>query len=202
MMTRAMLVAGLAMGMAACSSSPSTDSSARNDTPNDARGMDTGMTSGKTNVQMTDISDTDRRFVEQASSGGAYEVQASQLALQKTQDAHVRMIAQHMIQDHTTANQQLNQVAQQKGLTANTAPNADQKQMINELQGLNGSDFDQKYISQQTQAHKDTIALFQNEVSNGSDPMLKGWAAQTLPTLQEHLRMITGNNNNVSSDQQ
>jgi putative membrane protein len=203
MMTRAMLLAGLAMGMAACSSSPSTDSSARNDAANDARSADTGMTSGTTNanrVQTTDVSDMDRRFVEQASSGGAYEVQASQLALQKTQDAHVRMIAEHMIQDHTMANRQLNQAAQQKGLTANTAPNADQKQMINELQGLNGADFDQKYISQQTQAHKDTIALFQNEAVNGNDPVLKGWAAQTLPTLQEHLRMITGESN-MSSEQ-
>jgi putative membrane protein len=167
--------------------------------------MDTGATSGTTNanrMQATDVSDTDRRFVEQASSGGAYEVQAGQLALQKTQDAHVQMIAQHMIHDHTMANHQLSQIAQQKGLTANTAPNADQKQMINELQGLNGADFDQKYISQQTEAHKQTIALFQQETNSGQDGALRSFAAQTLPTLQEHLRMITGNNNNLSNEQQ
>ena len=213
MMTRAMAVAALAMGMAACSNGHSWNSSARNDTPEDTRNnlrtemhdsAQTGMTNGTTNanrMQTTDVSDMDRRFVETASAGGAYEVQASQLALQKTQDAHVRMIAQHMIHDHTQANQQLSQAAQQKGLTARTAPSEEQKRMINELQGLNGADFVQKYVSQQTQAHKETIALFQSEASSGQDAALRGWASQTLPTLENHLRMIQGDTNNMSSEQ-
>jgi putative membrane protein len=148
------------------------------------------------------VAQQDREFVRKASEGGQYEVQSSQLALQKTQDAHVRMIAQHMIHDHTQANQQLMQLAQREGLQAESQPSQDQQQMIQQLRGLNGTDFDQKYISQQTQAHKETIALFQQEANSGQDSGLRSFAAQTLPTLQEHLRMITGNNNNMSNERQ
>jgi putative membrane protein len=37
--------------------------------------------------------------------------------------------------------------------------------------------------------HEDAVALFKNEASAGSDAGLKTFAQQTLPTLEEHLRM-------------
>ena len=219
MMMRATMVAAMALAFAACSNGGMWNSSAKNDQVkmndpssdmgNEGTNSSTGAMHSGAGDQTAmggmqpsgNIAEQDRNFVEKASQGGQYEVQSSQLALQKTQDARVRMIAQHMIQDHTKANQELSQAAQQKGVMAKTGPSSEQKKMIGELQGLNGSDFDQKYISQQTQAHKDTIALFEQEASNGSDATLKGWAAQTLPTLQGHLRMISGDSNNMSSEQ-
>ncbi len=46
-------------------------------------------------------------FVNMAAVGGMFEVQSSQLALNKTQDNRVRDFAQHMIQDHTQASEKL-----------------------------------------------------------------------------------------------
>jgi len=38
--------------------------------------------------------------------------------------------------------------------------------------------------------HKQTIALFRRESRSGNDPDLKAYAAKTLPTLEEHLKMV------------
>jgi putative membrane protein len=196
-MTRLMMIAavGAAAALAACSSGPSGDQAGARASSDQA-----GQQPGYAEAMNGTVSDMDRKFVKEASCGGTYEVQAGQLAEQKTNDAHVRMIAQHMIRDHTAANRQLSELASKEGLMASDSPNGDQQRMIGTLQGLNGTEFDQEYIKQQTQAHKETIALFQKEVIDGSDSALKGWAANTLPTLDGHLRMITGESN-VSSEQ-
>lgn len=35
--------------------------------------------------------------------------------------------------------------------------------------------------------HEKDIAAFEKEASSGSDPEIKNWAGQTLPTLRAHL---------------
>ena len=38
-------------------------------------------------------------------------------------------------------------------------------------------------------AHQSALALFQQEAARGTDPYLKRFAADALPTLQQHLQM-------------
>jgi putative membrane protein len=46
-----------------------------------------------------------------------------------------------------------------------------------------------QYIQSQIAAHKQAIALYQNEMRNGTNQALKAYAGQTLPHLQSHLTM-------------
>jgi putative membrane protein len=142
------------------------------------------------------LSDQDRNFMQDAGAGGMYEVQAGEKALAKSSDQRVKNIAQHMVDDHTKANQQLMALARRKGVELAGVPNADQIKMLAQLDKLNGTDFDQEYINQQKQAHQDTIAKFQTEASDGKDRDTRDWAASTLPTLREHLNMINGTTEN------
>jgi putative membrane protein len=135
---------------------------------------------------------SDRDFMADAAAGGAFEVEASQIALRKSNDGRVRSIAQRMVDDHTKANNQLLDLAKRKGGTMPPTMSADQEKMIARLNNLQGSDFDREYLQQQDKAHRETIAKFKTEAKNGSDPDLRSFASQTLPTLEEHLRMVTG----------
>jgi putative membrane protein len=137
------------------------------------------------------VSAQDKDFVMNAAWGGAYEIQSSRIALQKTENPQVRMIAQHMIHDHTEAGQQLETLAQKKGLTASEMPSDEQAKLITKLNNLSGADFDQEYLSQQKTAHEQTIDLFKKEIADGSDADIKFFARNTLPMLETHLRMIT-----------
>jgi len=169
--------------------------------PNDATSgtvmNDTQLQHGNDKTRIaTAVNSQDQQFVLDAAGGGLYEVQSGQKALLKTTDANVKMIAQHMVDDHTKANAALMALAQRKGIpAASLVPNADQVAKLGKLDGLNGAEFDREYISQQRAAHEDTIAKFQAEASNGFDRDLRDFASATLPTLRGHLDMINGNNN-------
>jgi len=135
---------------------------------------------------------SDQSFVTAAAAGGMYEVDAGNLALSKGQSDQVKKIAQTMVTDHTKANDELKDIAGKDNLIIPNEMNSDQKNMIAKLNSLSGSDFDKEYLTQQKQAHIMTIRLFDVEARGGRNAAVKSFASRTLPTLQEHLRMITG----------
>ena len=136
------------------------------------------------------LSAGDRRFVEKAASGGMAEVQAAQLAEQKSQDPKVKAFAQQMITDHTAANQQLTTIAQQKGLTVPASLDAKDQKEIDKLQSLSGPKFDRIYMKGQQRDHEAMLKLLQHEASSGKDADLKSFADQTVPTVQKHIELI------------
>jgi putative membrane protein len=141
------------------------------------------------NAATGQLNSVDRQFVSSAASGGVAEVETAQLAQQRGSKAQVKSFAQRMIDDHTKANQQLASLASQAGITPPTEPDAKEKAAAAKLKALNGAAFDRTYVRQEIQDHKDTIALFRKEAKSGQDPQLKQFAAQTLPTLEQHLKM-------------
>ena len=62
----------------------------------------------------------DQKFVEEAAHGGMAEVEAGKLAQKQASQASVKAFAEHMVTDHTRANDQLKQIAMTKGMTLPT----------------------------------------------------------------------------------
>ncbi|MEH1967746.1 DUF4142 domain-containing protein [Nostoc sp.] len=134
------------------------------------------------------LSDSDRQFVTQAAEGGLAEVELGQLASQKAVKNEVKKFGQHMVQEHTQANNELKQLAAQKGVTLPTQLNEEHSKVRADLSKLSGAAFDQAYMNQMVKDHVKTVSLFQSEAEQGQDQDLKAWATKTLPTLQEHLQ--------------
>jgi putative membrane protein len=131
----------------------------------------------------------DQRFAIKAAQGGKAEVELGQLATQKAQDPSVKQFGQRMVDDHTKANDQLKSVAQSKGITLPTDLNAKDKALKTKLESANGAQFDREYMSAMVKDHKEDVAEFQKEANSGKDPDIKNFASQTLPILQDHLKM-------------
>jgi putative membrane protein len=138
------------------------------------------------------LSGMDHKFVMEAAVGGMEEVQLGQLAAQKASDPSVKNFGQHMVDDHSKANSQLMQIASQKGITPPTTLPADKQKDMDKLNGLSGAAFDKAYIDMMVKDHKKDVAEFQKQAKNGKDADLKSFAASTLPTLQDHLKMVQG----------
>jgi len=153
-----------------------------------------------TNRQFSYLAEADQRFIRDAQAGGAFEVSSGQKALLKANDPQVKTIAQHMVDDHTKANQQLNNLANRKGLPDTAGMNASQIDMLSQLDRSNGADFDRLYLSQQTSAHQDTIAKFESAAANAKDKDVRDFASATLPTLRDHLSMIQGRTGNMNNN--
>ncbi len=131
----------------------------------------------------------DYKFVCAASEGGTMEVTLGQLAAEKGADQSVRDFGQHMVQDHQRLNQELTQLATQKGATLPESSTKKDEKMTEHLKSLAGADFDKAYIKDMVRDHKKDIKEFQRVAEKADDADLKAWASKTLPTLQEHLRM-------------
>src|ERR1044071_4978736 len=60
---------------------------------------------------------SDRKFVMEAAHGGMMEVALGRTAVDKATNADVKQFAQRMVDDHSKANAELQQLASQKGIT-------------------------------------------------------------------------------------
>ena len=135
---------------------------------------------------------TAQDFVNQAASGGLFEVQSSELALQKSQDANVQEFAKQMITDHTANNQELIATAQAEGLTVPTQIPSPQAELMQTIQGAEGDAFDTAYVQAQTTAHETAVTLYQTYAQGGDNQALVAYAQKSLPALQQHLEHVQG----------
>jgi len=107
-----------------------------------------------------------------------------------------------MIDDHTSANQELAKLADQKKLQDKMSEHADAKSQANslKLKVMSGKSFDKAYIKNQVDAHQETIKIFRQEAEQGQDSDLKAFAKKMLPTLEEHLKMANDLNNKLQQE--
>ncbi len=131
---------------------------------------------------------SDAAFVKKAAEGGLAEVEMGKLAADKASDDDVKKFGQRMVDDHSKANDQLKQVASQKGITIPTEINAKDSAEKDRLSKLSGQDFDRAYMRSMVMDHTKDVAEFKKEAKSGSDSDVKNFASQTLPTLQDHLK--------------
>jgi putative membrane protein len=133
------------------------------------------------------LSSDDKDFLSTAAKDGYAEIQLAQLALQKARTKGVKDLAQKILDDHQKANSDLAKIATAKGVTLPESTALTDKASEAKLKAYSGIHFDQAYVSNMVDDHKDAITLFQKEAANGSDPDVKQFASSTLSTLQEHL---------------
>jgi putative membrane protein len=169
-MIRSLLLAGAAaLSLAACAST-GADMEA-----------DAAMASG-------DMTPTQRgAFVEMAAASDLFEIQSGQMAASKAQNPALRQFGQMLVQHHQQTTAQLTAAA----TAAGTPPTPDlmpmQAQMLDELRGLSGAEFDRVFLRQQVQAHEMALALHTNYARNGDTPALRTVAAAAAPIVRQHL---------------
>jgi putative membrane protein len=130
---------------------------------------------------------SDRIFVMKAAQGGMAEVTLGNLAQQNAASDSVKQFGERMVSDHSKANDELRQLAQQKGIAVPTGMSGKDKRLDKMLAAKQGPDFDKAYIHDMVKDHEQDIAEFRAEAENGNDPDVKAWAQKTLPTLEHHL---------------
>lgn len=127
-----------------------------------------------------------KAFVQNAARSDMYEIQAGNLALQKSQNSQVKDFAQMMVKDHTMTSQMLmsNLPA---GVTAPKDLDKRRKGMLDNLQNSPAGEFDKRYAAQQVAAHKEALTLMQGYAKRGDNAQLKQLASMTVPMIQRHL---------------
>ena len=137
------------------------------------------------NPKASTLSARDKDFLVSAASSGGWEVATGKVAEGKAQGDAARNLAARMVAEHTKTNAEVVDLAKKKGLAIST-------ENIKAQKGLSeGAKFDKQYLTLMEQDHQQTIRAFEKEAASGNDAEVKAWAAKTLPTLKQHLSMVT-----------
>jgi len=134
----------------------------------------------------------DTKSLTNAAQGGQLEVDLGKLATEKGSSDDVKKFGQKMVDDHGKANDELKQLATDKGVDLTKAMDAAMKKSEKQKDTLSkkdGAAFDKAYMSMMVKDHEKDVKEFEEASKNAEDADLKAWAAKTLPTLQEHLTM-------------
>jgi len=128
-------------------------------------------------------------FAREAANGGMSEVELGRLAVERGTNPAVKAFGQQMVDDHSKANVELQQLASQAGIALPGQVDAKEKQTYTKLAALSGAAFDKAYIDDMVKDHKADIAAFEKASRASGDSPIKKFAADKLPTLREHLKM-------------
>lgn len=146
-----------------------------------------------TSTAETQVSDIG--FVKNAAIAGMYEINAARIALERSESEAVKQFAQDMIDAHNKIATDLKGTLPPS--TVQMLPvdlDIEHQNMIQELRNAEDADFDQRYLSQQTQAHEQARALFRDYAENGGEARLKEFAQNTLPVIQTHIKQVASLN--------
>lgn len=116
---------------------------------------------------------------------------SQQLVLETSQNADVREFATMMVDHHMMTTATVMRAARELGLTpAPPAMDAQQMEMIRQLQSRTGAARDDLYKDQQVMAHRAALMLHSSYASSGETVALRGAAASAVPIVSRHYNTV------------
>ena len=180
---------------------------ARNDSVVDDR--ETGITADR------GVDSDERDFVEEIAIASAAEIELGKMAAEKASNPEVKKYGQMMVDDHTKAGAELQQLAQQYNITVPAALDEKHRDLRDKLAQLSGREFDEAYVDAMVDSHQDVVDKLQarvdardrnvagtsgtapdgrtttgvqpEEADDHAEASLNLWAANTLPAVKAHL---------------
>lgn len=143
-----------------------------------------------TGEQQGQLSRFDREFLTEAAQMGQAELALVQAGQQKGFSEDTKRVANELTASHKDANQQLSQLAANKGVQIPNQPTASERSRIEDIQKLQGERFDKDFHNQLIKDHRRSISLYEKAAKSASDPDIRSWAQRMVPVLQQHLAMI------------
>src|SRR5690349_17958625 len=128
-----------------------------------------------------------KSFIKTAIEHNYAEIDVGKLAAEKGKSAEVKQYGERMVKDHTEANQKAIAAAKQMGIDPPTSADMSHQATYLKLKILSGDSFDKSFAKGMLADHQKDVKEFQKE-SSKNDPAGQ-FAKETVPTLQEHLKM-------------
>lgn len=132
---------------------------------------------------------SDSVFVMKASMANFAEIAAGQIAADSALEPSIAQFGEMMVTEHTAAQQQLQSVASQLGMTVTNTIDQEHQLFIDSLLNLKGRAFDSVYIHRQVVDHEKVIDFFKNESGHGLQKDIRAYMYQTLRNVTIHLQM-------------
>lgn len=148
------------------------------------------------------LSSADQALMMEVAKGGMMQLEVSRVAVQKASSEEVRQLAQAEVEEQTGLSAKLQEIAQAKGITLPSTPDAETQRMVTEMQGMTGMSFDRRYVTESgVKNHEKLDAVMSRVKASASDSNLKAVANAAHPLVKTHLKVsrevmnkMSGNN--------
>lgn len=131
----------------------------------------------------------ERKFIEEAAAHGMAEVELGKLAMEKGSSDQVKNFGERMVEDHSKANEQVQQIASTHGIELPKEIDRQHRRELEKLQKLSGEEFDREYMKSMVDDHKKDVKDFKKMAEKAKDPQVKSFASSTAPKLEQHLQL-------------
>jgi predicted outer membrane protein len=148
-----------------------------------------GQSAAGTAAMGAKLSAADEKAVKDMAMADMAEVEAGKMALSKSQNSDVKAFAQQMVDDHGQALAKVQALAQARGVTLPTEPDAKHKAMAAKLEKMSGDAFDKAYMANAgVKDHKAVHAKLVADAKKIKDADVKALADQHKPVVEQHLK--------------
>lgn len=168
----------------------------------------------------TTLAANEREFLQKTAINGRKEVEMARVATQKASNSEVKKFAERLVEDHTKANQEIEDLARRKGVNipaestapaeraessesaksarSKGSPAQGSRAHMEQLSKLSGEQFDRAFIQRMIESHTKSVAEFERQSKNATDNDIRSLTAKLLPTLKEHLEQARNINKSFS----
>jgi putative membrane protein len=140
---------------------------------------------------LSSMTTSKKSFAEIAGMADIYEIQASEMALQRAHRADVKDFARQMIKDHKRTSDDLKSMlgSMNEPMQPPTELNTLFQTLIDDLSGASDENFDKRYLAQQESVHSAAVTLTKTYRDRGDNSALRELAKLAVPLYEDHLRM-------------
>lgn len=136
------------------------------------------------------LSARDEQLMLQVAAGGMMQLEVSRAAADNATDEEVLAMAEAEVEEQTGLSEKLQEIADAKGVTLPSEPDAETQAMVEKLQSLSGAEFDRAYIQTSGVAgHEKLDAVMSQVESEADDADLQSLAAAAHPLVLAHLEV-------------
>ncbi|MFN3998969.1 DUF4142 domain-containing protein [Algoriphagus sp.] len=135
---------------------------------------------------ITTISQQDRNFAISSSQFINAQLAFSQLAKEKGSDALIVEYGEMIFVENTATKAELTGILDTNKVEMSNVITTEMQAKYDELALLQGTAFDKAYIDYQVTELNNSISMFENQVSNGQNFTIKGFADKTLSAVKSN----------------
>ncbi|GAA2895198.1 hypothetical protein Acy02nite_39570 [Actinoplanes cyaneus] len=132
----------------------------------------------------------DAAFLKAAHQANLAEISAGRIAWTTSNDPTVKTLAATLMRDHIHLDADLYQTARQLRVFLPDAPTEEQQALTRRYEAAGADTFDEYFISTQLAAHRDSLKLVSEQISDGSEQSVKELAADAEPVIAHHRDLL------------
>lgn len=132
------------------------------------------------------VSQQDMNFAMSSSAFINAQVSFGQLALTNGEDDSILEYASMLVEENTLSRTELEGISASKEVEISNEISAEMQAKYDELALLSGEEFDEAFINSQIEILDDSMSMFENQIDNGENFTIKGYADKTLDLVKDH----------------